>query len=378
QGTTLGADNGIAVAMGMAALTSDGIEHPPLELLITSSEETGLDGAHAVDAGSLSGKYLINLDSEEEGILTVSCAGGCTAKTNLPVLWEAANPHLAYFTISVNGLKGGHSGMEINAGKANANKLLARLLANINDKLKITLCAIEGGSKHNAIPRTAGAIIGVEKQDEFLLRECVKNMKKTFQEENKVADPDVCVQLLTAGSVPAQSMSAESSRKILQYLYLVPDGVQGMSMDIAGLVESSLNLAVIQTKSQEVEIISSMRSSVASRKEDMYNTIKTLADVLQGTVATEGNYPAWRYNPHSRLREVLIEQYEKMFSAKPAITAIHAGLECGLFDEKFDGKVDMVSIGPNLFDVHTPQEHLSISSTQRTWAYLKEILRALK
>ncbi|MCL1975092.1 MAG: aminoacyl-histidine dipeptidase [Firmicutes bacterium] len=378
EGTTLGADNGIAIAMGMAALTASDICHPPLELLVTTSEETGMDGAHALEAQLIKGAALLNMDSEEEGILTVSCAGGCTTKIDIPVSWETPNADLAVFTLSIEGLKGGHSGIEIAAGRANANKLLGRTLKSITTSLKTDLYTVEGGSKHNAIARSAYATIGVEKQDEQALKECLKTLENVFRNESMVTDPDICLQIIPAAPVSLKVLSQDSAKRVIQFLFLIPNGVQSMSMDIAGLVESSLNLAVIQTKEQSIEIISSMRSSVASLKENMLNIIKTLADISLGNVITEGMYPEWRYNPKSRLREVLIEQYTAMFGSQPIITAIHAGLECALFDEKFDGKMDMVSIGPTMFSVHTTQEHLSIPSTQRTWDYLKEVLKVLK
>jgi len=378
-GTTLGADNGIAVAMGMAVLASDNIPHPPIELLVTTAEETGMDGANALDPGTISGRTLINIDSEEEGILTVSCAGGCTARVDIPISWETPDPALSVFTIAVEGLKGGHSGIDICAGRANANKLLARFLVNINASMKTTVYALEGGSKHNAIAREARSILGVNKQDESLLRECVKNMEKAFRDEYKKADPDLCVKISTPESIPQKAMTKDSADNvIMRFLYLVPNGVQSMSMDIAGLVESSLNLGVVQAKDRSVEIISSIRSSVASIKENIFNTVKTIAEISKGTVAKESEYPEWQYNPSSRIRDIFIEQYKKLFGKEPKIDAIHAGLECAIFAYKFNGEMDLISIGPNMSDVHTPQEHLSISSTQRTWLYLKEVLKTLK
>ena len=377
-GTTLGADNGIAVAMGMAALASDNISHPPIELLVTTSEETGMDGAHALDPNIISGRTLINIDSEEEGVLTVSCAGGSTAIINIPVSWETPDSDLTVFTLAVEGFKGGHSGIDINTGRANANKLLARLLENINAKMKMALYSVEGGSKRNAIARDARAVVGIKKQDESLMRECTKSLEKIFRDEHKKADPDICVNVSTPESVPQKVMSKDSSDNVRRFLYIIPNGVQSMSMDIKGLVESSLNLGVVQTKEQSVEIISSLRSSVASVKDNLFNTVKTIADISNGTVKRESEYPEWQYNPNSRVRDILIAQYEKLFGEEPKINAIHAGLECAIFEKKFNGEMDMISIGPNMIGVHTPQEHLSISSTQRTWLYLKEVLKALR
>lgn len=377
-GTTLGADNGIAVAMGLALMAAEGIPHPPLELLITTNEETGMDGAHALDPQTISGRTLINIDSEEEGILTVSCAGGCSARINIPVSWEAPDIAMTFLSITVEGLKGGHSGIEIHQGRANANKLLARLLDHLNAKITITLCSIDGGSKHNAIARNASAVIGVRKEDEALLRGQLAELEAVFQDEFKTADPDIRILLSAQGSQPKHAMAMESAHHVIQFLYLIPNGVQSMSMDIEGLVESSLNLGVIQTNEGGVEIISSLRSSVGSIKANIFHTIVSLAHLTNGNVIEESSYPEWRYNPDSKIRVLLADLYEGMFGQKPQINAIHAGLECALFDEMFDGQMDMISIGPTMVGVHTPEEHLSISSTQRTWTFLKEALKAMR
>jgi len=378
SGTTLGADNGIAIAMGLALLASDNIPHPPLELLVTTNEETGMDGARELDPNHISGSTLINIDSEEEGVLTVSCAGGCTARINIPVAWEKPDPALLFFEIAVNGLTGGHSGIEIHTGRANANKLLARILADLNAKMNIALCLVEGGSKHNAIARDARAVIGVNKQDESLLKECAKGWGKTFGEEYAAADPGICVDAGALETEPKMAMSKAGADQVIRLLYLIPNGVQSMSMNIKGLVESSLNLGVVQTKEQSVEIISTLRSSVASIKENMFTTVKTLADMSNGAVVREGEYPEWRYNPTSRVRDILAAYYKELFGEELKMDAIHAGLECAIFDKKFEEKMDMVSIGPTIIGAHTTQEHLSIPSTQRTWAFLQAALKALK
>lgn len=376
-GTTLGADDGIAVAMSLALLAAEGIPHPPLEILITTCEETGMDGAHALDPKTISGRTLINIDSEEEGILTVSCAGGCSAIINIPVSWEAPDMDMTFLSLTVEGLKGGHSGIEIHKGRGNANKLLARLLDYLNAKIVLTLCSIDGGSKHNAIARDARAVIGIRKEDEALLREQLAELEAVFRDEFKTADPDI--RILTAQEIqPKQAMTAESAHHVILFLYLIPNGVQSMSMDIEGPVESSLNLGVIQTKEGGVEIISSIRSSVGSIKANIFHTIVSIASLTNGNVVEESSYPEWSYNPDSKIRVLLTELYEKMFEQKPLINAIHAGLECALFDKMFGGQMDMISIGPTMVGVHTTKEHLSIPSTQRTWTFLKEALKAMR
>lgn len=377
-GTTLGADDGIAVAMGLALLAAEDIPHPPLELLITTCEETGMDGAHALDPKTISGRTLINIDSEEEGILTVSCAGGCSALINIPVSWEAPNMDMTFLSLTVEGLKGGHSGIEIHKGRGNANKLLARLLDNLNAKIDLALCSIDGGSKHNAIARDARAVIGIRKKDEALLREQLAELEGVFRDEFKTADPDIRILMTAQELKPKQAMAAESANHVIQFLYLIPNGVQSMSMDIEGLVESSLNLGVIRTNEGGVEIISSIRSSVGSIKANIFHTIVSIAKLTNGNVVEESSYPEWSYNPDSKIRVLFTELYEKMFGQKPLINAIHAGLECALFDEMFGGQMDMISIGPTMVGVHTAEEHLSIPSTQRTWAFLKEALKAMR
>ncbi|QIB69335.1 aminoacyl-histidine dipeptidase [Aminipila butyrica] len=376
-GTTLGADNGIAVAMGLALLAAEDIPHPPLELLVTTCEETGMDGAHALDPKTISGRTLINIDSEEEGILTVSCAGGCSARISLPVSWEKPDMEMAFLTLTVEGLKGGHSGIEIHKGRANANKLLARVLNHLSTEINFVLCSIDGGSKHNAIARDARSVIGIRKEDDALLRKQLKELEIVLQDEFKTVDPDLCIRLTPPENQPKHVFIAASAHQIIQFLYLIPNGVQTMSMDIEGLVESSLNLGVIQTKQDSVEIISAIRSSVGSIKANIFHTIVSLANLTNGQVIEESSYPEWRYNPESKIRTVFADTYEKMFGKKPVMDAIHAGLECALFDEMFAGQMDMISIGPTMVGVHTAEEHLSIPSTKRTWEFLKEVLKAM-
>lgn len=377
-GTTLGADNGIAVAMCMALLADSNTPHPPLEILITTCEETGMEGAQALDPTLISGKTLINIDSEEEGILTVSCAGGCTARINIPVLWEDLDSSLSLYSITVDGLKGGHSGIEIHQSGANANKLLARLLVLMGQKISFNLSSINGGSKHNAIAREATAVIGIHKENDTELRSFLSETEAMFRDEFKKSDPDIQILLSELKTQRKQALSANSTDNIIKFLYLIPNGVQSMSMDIEGLVESSLNLGVIETRANVVEIISSIRSSVGSIKTDIFQTIVSIANFTDGKVVQESAYPEWRYNPDSNVRELFSNIYEKMFAKKPQKNAIHAGLECALFDEMFDGKMDMISIGPNMSGVHTTKEHLSISSTRRTWDLLKEVLKSMR
>jgi dipeptidase D len=376
-GTTLGADNGIAVAMGLAILASDEYQHPAIELLVTTSEETGMDGAMALDPVNVKGRTLINIDSEEEGTLLVSCAGGVTAKTVIPAEWEASDASLVPYSIKIRGLKGGHSGMEIDKERGNSNKLLGRILRSIQSETEIRLCSISGGSKHNAIPRESDAVILVKSEDKALVEKKISECEEMFKTELRTPDPGVRVEFEVMPALPAEMLSKGSTNNVINYLYLIINGVMSMSMDIKGLVESSLNLGVITTAKDSVEFISSIRSSVRSLKMDLLNRLVVTAKLNGGSVVTESDYPEWAYNPDSKIRGIFEEVYEKMNGKKPHITAIHAGLECGLFAEKF-GQIDEISFGPFLYDVHTPDEHMSISSVQRTWEYLLEVLKSIK
>lgn len=378
DGTTLGGDDGIAVAMGLAILASDTLEHPPFELLVTTSEETGMDGAHGLDPKNIAGKTLINIDSEVEGILTVSCAGGCSANISIPIKWEASDSGKSSYTIDITGLTGGHSGVEIHKGRANANKLMARLLKSISAKTEFDLCSVSGGSKHNAIARDAQAVVCVKQDMLAALKDQLSCLEAMFKDEYKTADPEIKVDLTPSAHKPEQIMSRASKENILNFLYLIPNGVQSYSMDIEGLVESSLNLGVVETKKDSVQIVSSIRSSVGSLKSNIYQTVEVIAALTNGKVTAESDYPEWKYNPDSKVRTIFIDLYEKLYGKKPEVSAIHAGLECALFDKKFDGKLDMISVGPDIIGVHTAEEHLSIPSTQRTWQYLTEALKLLK
>lgn len=375
--TTLGADNGIAVAMGLAIMASNEYQHPALELLVTTAEETGMDGAMALDPKSVNGRTLINIDSEEEGTLLVSCAGGLTAKTTIPAVWEAIDTNLVPYIIKIRGLKGGHSGMEIDKERGNSNKLMGRILMSILSEVDFRLSALNGGSKHNAIPRETDAVILVEADKKSLVENKIKECEQIFKTELRTPDPDVRVEFEVLSNSPQEMLSKESTKNAVNYLYLVINGITSMSMDIKGLVESSLNLGVITTYKESIEFISSVRSSVRSLKNELSNRLLVTAKLNGGSVITESDYPEWAYNPDSKIRTVFEDVYEKMFGKKAHITAIHAGLECGLFAEKF-GQIDAISFGPNLYDVHTPDEHMSISSVQRMWEYLLEVLKNVK
>lgn len=376
-GTTLGADNGIAVAYALSILDSDEISHPPLEVLITSEEETGMGGANNLDPNNLKGKLLINIDSEEEGTLLVSCAGGIRNIISIPVEWEDSSKDLLTYELKIRGLKGGHSGMEINKERGNSNTILGRVLQGIVDKNDFYLAKVNGGAKMNAIPRESDAALLFDSKDKTNIVEEIKNWNRLISNELKTADPDFRIEFEPSNTKYDKVFTKETMRKTLAALTLIPNGVQTMSVEIEGLVQSSTNLGVLTTTENKVILECAIRSSVSTLKFDIVKKMEMLADLIGANTASEGDYPAWEYRKESYLREVFVDTYKRKYGEEPIITAIHAGLECGLFDEKLDD-VDMISLGPNMYDVHTPNEHLSISSTKRVWEYLIEVLKSIK
>lgn len=370
--TTLGADNGIAVAMGLAILEDKSLEHPSLEVLITTNEESGMTGAAQLDKESLTGKILINIDSEEEGKLLVSCAGGKRFSIEVPVSFK--DTEKPSYTLKVSGLKGGHSGMEIDKGRGNSNKLLARAL----DGLKILdydLCNIEGGSKSNVIPRLSLAVIGIKESDFESAKAMVKSLESCFKVELSTSDPDVT---LTLEKTEDRSKAFEDSvkSKVITALLLVPNGINSMSMDIKGLVESSNNMGVISTLEDKVVIENAIRSSVKSLKDMLSRQMELIAESLGASWSSSGEYPAWQYRKDSYIRDLFARTYREISGKEIEIEAIHAGLECGLFYELL-GDIDMVSLGPDMWGVHAPGERLSIASVERTYNILVEVLRKI-
>lgn len=376
-GTTLGADNGIALAYSLALLASKDIPHPSLEVLFTSDEENTMSGAPAVDAGKLSGKLLINLDSEEEGKFLVSSAGGLKAKLVIPVKWEKAPQNLSAYRLSIGGLKGGHSGMEIDKGRGNANKLLGRLLDNIKKECELHIAEINGGLKSNAIPREAEALLLTDTDCKAKLEALIHEMELIFKNELRTADPSVYVRFEAAQDKVERVFSKETADNVTKSMVLVPNGIQSMSMDIKGLVESSTNIGVVNTKDAELWLVNEIRSSVRSLKRNILNQVEALAFIVGGSVNIESDYPEWEYNPDSKLRPLFIKVYKEKYHAEPEIVAIHAGLECGVFMNKISG-LDAISLGPDMYDVHTPNEHLNISSTERVWEFLLDALKEMK
>jgi len=374
DGTTLGADNGIAAAMGLAILDSSDIAHPPIELVLTTDEESGMNGARSLDVSLLKGKRLINLDSEEEGHILTCCAGGMRVTIALPIKRVSADSAKKAFKIMISGLKGGHSGSDIHLNRANANKLMGRLLEKLSLKCGCHIAEINGGAMDNAITRDAEAVVLAD--DELKLKNCLEEMEAAFKEEYKDTDGGIKISAEEFDGVN-KVFDEETAKKAVSILNGIVYGVVSMSEKIKGLVQSSSNIGVVATKENEITFTSAVRSSVNEEKWEICNSLKALAEENGASFSYKGEYPAWEYRENSPLRDVMAKTYEKMFWSMPHIDAIHAGLECGLFSGKMPD-CDMVSIGPEMADVHTPNERVSISSVERTYNYIIAVLKNLK
>ncbi len=391
QGTTLGGDDGIAVAYMLALLDSTEIPHPPLEAVFTVDEEIGMLGAAGIDASGLKARIMLNVDSEEEGYLLVSCAGGVMAVAELPVERQETRGFCA--KLVVTGLQGGHSGVEIHKGRANANQLMGRVLYELSRSTgtgagsefprdpAFRIVRVSGGLKDNAIPRAAEAelVLCVSSQDEVRqLQKKVDELSGICQRELSRTDPNVRLELEAAEEISSVSaMTGEVTKKVVAALVSLPGGVQRMSADIEGLVQTSLNLGKLVTEEGKVLFSFAVRSSVETEKQELVNRMGCLMEMLGGTVACRGDYPAWEYRPDSPLRDLMMRVFEEQYGREPEIQAIHAGLECGLFAGKLPG-LDCVSFGPDMKDIHTPKEAMDAESVRRTWEYILEVLRRLK
>ncbi len=372
--TTLGGDDGIAVAYCLAILDSDTIEHPALEVVITVDEEIGMLGANALDASVLKGKRLINIDSEDEGILTVSCAGGVVGVIEMPV--DYVEVEGAQYEILIDGLAGGHSGVEIDKERANANILMGRILFEISKNMGFGIETISGGLKDNAIPRAARTVIWCEEEDEDILYSLAAGVERDLAREFRGSEENIRVKV---NKLPQQQgvMLHPKNKEILMYvLRQLPNGVQKMSMDIPGLVETSCNLGILKTVGEQVVMEVSIRSSIESEKRALSEKIGYLTEFLGCEYYEKGDYVGWAYNPDSILQKVMMDVYEGMYEKPVKIEAIHAGLECGILSSKLPG-LECISFGPDIRDIHTPQERLSISSAKRVWEYLLEVLKNL-
>lgn len=375
RGTTLGADNGIGVAAALAILESTEIRHGPLEVLITVDEETGLTGANNFKGGILRGKYLLNLDSEEEGVLTIGCAGGLDTLVTRILGMKDSDPGKKGYRLKVYGLRGGHSGTDINRGRGNSICLLARVLYRLIPELGLDLASIDGGNKRNAIPREAFAVVMAAPEQEAVLNAAVSVCSDELRQAFGAFDPGVAISLEKAAA-PAKVMSAVDAWAVVSFLFTAPHGVIAMSPDIENLVQTSINLGVIETKEGSVEVIFLTRSSIDSCKMALASRIAALASLAGMGCTHTGGYPGWKPDPGTSLVKIVLGIYEGLYGRSMSVKAMHAGLECGIIGEKYPG-MEMVSIGPNMWDLHTPEEKVSISSSARFLDFLKAIIDAI-
>lgn len=375
KGTTLGGDDGVAVAYALAILDSNDLEHPDLEVVITVDEEIGMLGAFELDFSKLKGRKMLNIDSDEEGHFLTSCAGGMSLLSHIPVQRNEQTGTLV--TLTINGLFGGHSGSEINKERGNASVLMGRLLKRLFDEIPFGIETLAGGLKDNAIPRECMASILIPEDGKNLLDEIVSEVEDELKNEFAFSDPDVKITYETKENITANVLNYPSVSKILFYLRAIPNGVIHQSKIMPNLVETSLNLGIMELKEDELFCETSIRSSVSSRKIDLAERVVLIIEMLGGEVTVEGDYPAWEYCANSNIRPQIEKVYEELFDEKPIFEAIHAGLECGIFSENLPG-LDCVSFGPNNFDIHTPKERLSIQSTQKYWKFLVEFLKQSK
>ena len=375
NGTTLGGDDGIAVAYALALLDSKDLPHPALEVLITVDEEIGLLGAVDFDCSVLKGRRMINLDSEAEGSLWISCAGGLSAVSHIPVLRTDAEGEK--LQIRICGLMGGHSGSEIDKKRANANVLMGRFLYGLKREAYYEIISLAGGQKDNAITRESLCEILVSEEDIAAVKAYAARVQDGLREEYSGSDNGISVQITEAGHESVQVLHPTSREKILFYLMEIPFGIQKMSSNIEGLVETSTNIGIVRLSEDEFFASSGVRSSVEAARDALSDKIQYLTEFLGGEYEAQGAYPAWEYRKESPLRDKMVSVYEDMYGQKPAVVAIHAGLECGLFYKKIDG-LDCVSLGPDMKDIHTSEELLDIASTERVWNYLVKVLKELK
>lgn len=374
EDTTLGGDDGIAVAYMMAVLDDDTLKHPALECVITTDEEIGLLGAKALDPSVLKGTHMINMDSEEEGYLWISCAGGLSGASRIPMEYHEVEGVVT--EVVIDGLVGGHSGAEIDKNRANANKLMGIFLYELGQKIGYTIKELSGGTKDNAITRSCKTVLVVEEEDLKEVKAAAEKLQADFRAEYAGSDENITISVKTGEKDTVEALSMVSKEKVVFYLVHVPFGVEKMSGEIEGLVETSSNIGILKLGKDALYVTSSVRSSVGSAKEHLSARLQYLTEFLGGSYEEQGDYPAWEYKKDSRLRDLMVDVYEEMFGEKPEVKAIHAGLECGLFYDRIEG-LDCVSFGPTMIDIHTTEEKLSISSTERMWKYLVRTLEQM-
>ena len=372
-GTTLGADDGIGIAAQLAIMEDPTMQHGPLEFLFTVDEETGLTGAKGLKSGFLKGNILLNLDSEDEGELFIGCAGGKDTSVTLSYSKVPVNYDCGGFLVKVTGLKGGHSGDDINKGLGNANKILNRLLWNASHRFEIRISSFEGGNLRNAIPREAFATLTVPRRFQEEFGQYVKEFNATVQNEFKTTEPSLLVGFQSTG-MPSFVMDLSSQERLLNALYACPHGVIAMSADVPNFVETSTNLASVKITDKQIEIGTSQRSSSESGKEDVVSMVASVFKLAGGKVVHSDGYPGWTPNPKSKVLDITRNAYTRLFTQEPKVLAIHAGLECGLIGKQYPS-MDMISYGPTIKGAHSPDERLQIESVQKFWDLTIEVLR---
>ena len=375
EGTTLGADDGIGMAASMALLLDSEAEHGPLEVLFTVDEETGLTGAFNLGEGMLTGKYLINLDSEDEGEIFIGCAGGVDTVATFDNVRTATPADYVFYRADVKDLVGGHSGDDINKGRANANKTIARWLYEVEESMAARLSKMDGGNLRNAIPREAYAVFGVSVKDKETMESRFAEFAQQMKSEFQITEPSMSL-TLSAEPAPADVVDICLQQRLIGALIGVPNGVLAMSMAVPGLVETSSNLASVKFKGDKIIVTTSQRSSVESAKLWAKQSVESVFMLAGAEVEHSDGYPGWAPNPDSELLKRTVESYERLFGVKPKVRAVHAGLECGLFLEKYP-HLEMVSFGPTVMGVHSPDERINIATVEKFWLHLKEVLKSI-
>ena len=373
--TSLGGDNGIAVAYALAILDSTDLAHPPLETIFTVDEEIGMLGAETMDVSDLKGRLFINMDSEDEGVFTVSCAGGATAECILPVRREPVQAKI--LEIRLEGFSGGHSGIEIDKGRGNANCELGRILLNVFQNVGMRIITVNGGEKDNAIANLSEAAIAVLPEVAEKAKGLIRNTFAEIKEEFRFTDPQMKLVLNEIEEKPVETFTDAATLAAIIMLVNLPNGIQRMNPEMPGMVQTSLNLGILRTEENQVRLSYAVRSSKETEKNYLIEKLRSLTEIFGGTVQCSGIYPGWEYRADSKLRDTAVRAYEVLYGKKPVVEGIHAGLECGLFASKLD-HLDAISLGPDMRNVHTTDEILSISSTERTWKLVVKILAMLK
>ena len=375
KGTSLGGDDGIAVAYALAILEADDIKHPALEVIITTDEEIGMDGAIALDTSDIKGRRMLNIDSEAEGELLVSCAGGMRVNCHLPIKKE--NKTGLRYRLTIDGLQGGHSGVEIHKERGNANCILGRILYELENVTDIQVISANGGLADNAIPRQAVLECMISEQSKEMFVSTVIELETAIKQELLTKDKDFFVEIKSLGIGDAEVLDKASTLKMAYLLMSLPNGVCAYSADIEALVQTSLNLGMLKMEEEELVLTFALRSSLESEKKVLAQKLDAITKLVGGYTVVSGEYPGWAYKEDSYLREHMKKVYCDMYQKEPNIVAIHAGLECGILSGKLEG-LDCVSFGPNLYDIHTTEERMEVASVKRTWDYLLKVLETME